>query len=219
MPLSLERDLLFVFILFFTLLVPFLIFRLHLILMIAIIGPKDKNKYKDWTQVNTTSSSNSWSKKLSPMYLGPVNLPDGSIALNVENAWQFSKVYAEHVKDDNILTSYFQWAKKGFSDSWAHRYPMGKGATPLFSLWNNERLDYISARKKIYIPLYANAVKKTEAFKQLKALYEEKGNLVLFDFDGYDYLGLGKTLEDVIEDPSRKMGHAFVLALLLENKL
>lgn len=187
--------------------------------MIAVVGPKDRAKYKDWVGVNTTTSSTNWSAKLSPMNLGPVILPDGSVAKNVENAWQFSKVYKQHVKDGEILPEYFEWALKGFNDSWAHRYPMGRGAAPLFSLWKGKRLGYIDARKEIYMPLYAEAVVKTDAFKQLKALYETHGKLVLFDFDGYDYLGEGKTLEDVVNDPKKKMGHAFVLALLLENRL
>ena len=34
-------------------------------------------------------------------------------------------------------------------------------------------------------------------------------------FDGYDYVGKRMTLNDVINDPRLKMGHAFVLAMLL----
>lgn len=41
--------------------------------------------------------------------------------------------------------------------------------------------------------------------------------LVLWDFDGYDHQALGISLAEVIEDPRRKMGHAFVLAMLLEG--
>lgn len=35
------------------------------------------------------------------------------------------------------------------------------------------------------------------------------------DFDGYDYLAKGKTLEQCLEDTEVIMGHAFVLAMLL----
>jgi hypothetical protein len=138
----------------------------------------------------------------------------------MENAWQFSKVYPEHVTECGLLTSkYWDWAKKGWSDTWAHRYPMGKGAIPLFSYWDGERLGYIDARKKIYAPLYANAVVKTKAYERLCELYKERGTITLFDFDGYDHHKLNMTLKDVINNPDRKMGHAFVLAMLLQNDI
>ena len=37
----------------------------------------------------------------------------------------------------------------------------------------------------------------------------------LRDFDGYDYQAAGKTLADVLVDPERPMGHAFVLKAML----
>ena len=168
--------------------------------------------------VDTTSRSTNWSKGLSPFFLGPCPLYDNFIAKNVENAWQFSKVYSHHVgKDGNPTSDWWQWAVNGWSDDYAHRYPMGKGAVPLYSVWNHEKLGYIEARKAIYAPVYARAVQNTEAFKQLQELYGSSKELVLLDFDGYDYLAAGMSLTDVLNDPKRKMGHAFVLAALLEN--
>jgi len=78
-------------------------------------------------------------------------------------------------------------------------------------------LGYIEARKRIYFRLYAKAVAKTEAFAQLRALHEERGQLVLWDFDGYDHRARNMTLKDVLNNPKRPMGHAFVLAFLLER--
>lgn len=187
--------------------------------MIAVIGPKDKNPdYKGWVSVNTTTSSDNWSRELSPMVLGPVKMFKNLVAKRLENAWQYLKVYKNHLDDQgNILLEYYVWARQGFRDPFSRRYPMGKGAVPEFSLWNGERLDYISARKKIYIPLYREAVRKSEAYKKLLSLYKESGNMVLFDFDGYDYLKLGLTLNQVLNDPTKKMGHGFVLAMMLEE--
>ena len=37
----------------------------------------------------------------------------------------------------------------------------------------------------------------------------------LWDFDGYDYVAKRMSLNDVINEPKKKMGHAFVLAMLL----
>lgn len=166
--------------------------------------------------IDTTSRSKTWSRGLSPFFLGPCQLYDGYVARNVENAWQYSKVYAGHVdSEENPSQSYFDWAQAGWSRTRADRYPMGKGAKPLYSWWDGKKLDYVSARKKIYIPLYASAVLKSEAFAQLKKLYNETGHIRLRDFDAYDYRAMGQSLKDAMNNPVKKMGHAFVLALLL----
>jgi hypothetical protein len=182
--------------------------------IVRVIGGRDQFKGEI---INTTSKSNNWSKGLSPFFLGgQIHLYDDFTAKNVENAWQFSKLYKEHADaDGNPTADYFAWAKKGWADSWAHRYPMNKGAIPLCSWWNGEKLGYVEARKEIYLPIYAREVLKTEAYAKLKQILDERGEVTLWDFDGYDYLKLGMSLQEVLNNPKRKMGHAFVLAMLL----
>lgn len=185
--------------------------------MVKVIGPRDP---KDSAAINTTSRSVTWSKGLSPFFVGPVDLYCDETAWNVENAWQFSKVYQKHIgADGNPSAEYFEWARSGWRDKKAHRYPMGKGAIPLFSWWDGKKFSYIEARKHIYIPLYAKAVSQTSAFEQLKEIYLANGKVTLWDFDGYDHVQHGKSYTDVINDPDKKCGHAFVLAMLLENCL
>lgn len=185
---------------------------------VRVIGPKDPRA--PWA-IDTTSHSRTWSRALSPFFLGPVNLWEGApapVAFNVENAWQYSKVYKFHLeKDGNPGAGWAQWAKEGFETRRARRYPMGKGVLPEYSWWEGEKLSYIEARKKIYVPLYGRAVVQTEAFQKLAKIYRESGDIVLWDFDGYDHMKLGKTLKEVFTDPCQKMGHAFVLAMLLEK--
>lgn len=94
---------------------------------------------------------------------------------------------------------------------------MGKGAKPSYCWWGGEKLPYLEARKRVYIPPYAKAVVQTEAFAQLLDLYRTEGHITLWDFDGYDHLSRGKTLKEVINDPNKTMGHAFILAYLLEG--
>lgn len=165
--------------------------------------------------LDTTSRSQS---DFSPFLLGPCKLYDGFISKNVENGWQFAKVYSQHwdEKRDRPRSSYWDWAEKGWSDSYAHRYPMGKGAVPVCSWWKGEKLGYIEARKRIYIPLYKRAARKTEAWKSLRELHSRGVTLVLLDFDGYDHKKQGMTLADVLNNPKRPMGHAFVLAMMLK---
>lgn len=187
--------------------------------MIYVVGPKCPTP-DGATVINTTSRSSNWSKGLSPFFVGPVDLYDGYKSYNLENAWQFSKVYYNHVDEqDNPTQEYFDWAQKGWDSIRAHRYPMGKGSVPLFSYWDGAKLTYIEARKKIYIPLYAQAVQKTFAFQKLKKMHEAGEDLYLWDFDGYNHRALGLSYEEVINDPNRKMGHAFVISMLLEGYL
>jgi hypothetical protein len=130
-------------------------------------------------------------------------------------------VYPEFVLDGEPTAEYWNWAQSGWSDPKAHRFPMGRGVKPLYSLWKGRKLGYIEARKEIYAPLYAEAVQKTDGFKALQKKYEHlkaQGRpLVLLDHDGWDYLAQGATLHDAINSPSPIMGHAFVLAGLLEG--
>lgn len=168
--------------------------------------------------INTTSRSKTWSVGLSPFFLGPVELYDGSFAQNVENSWQFSKVYSKYLNEDkSIKKEFWKWRRDGFNQKKAIRYPMGKDAIPEFSFWNDKRLSYVEARREIYIPLYSKAVRDTEAFSLLQEEYKKHNNLLLFDFDGYDRRRLGMSFEDVINCDTRKMGHAFVLEMMLEG--
>lgn len=187
---------------------------------IRVVGPGDRYEGDDPSFVNVTSQSLvKWQTGLSPFRLGPVPLYAEApmrAAQNVENAWQFAKVYPQHVGSDGHPTpEYFAWASAGWSSTWAHRYPMGKGAVPAFSWWG-EPLDYIAARKAIYMPLYAGAVVKGNAFSHLQRVYNTHGRVTLWDFDGYDHAKLSMTLDDVLNCKERKMGHAFVLAMLLQ---
>lgn len=187
---------------------------------IRVIGPRDP---PDPNAINTTSRSKTWSRGLSPFFLGPVPLYPGAPlkeAKNMENLWQFSKVYLSQVdSDQNPTQEYWSWATRGWGSPRAERYPMGKGSVPLYSLWEGRQLPYLEARKTIYSPSYAKAVVGTEAFDRLLNLYKTTGRVTLWDFDGYDHTALGMSLRDVLNCPTRKMGHAFVLAYLLEKSL
>jgi len=192
--------------------------------VIRIVGPRDSHYDRhNCTVINTTSRASArdaWSRGLSPFHIGPVQLYEGAAAEtshNVENAWQYAKVYPVHVdKEENPTQAYFDWAREGWRTRRAIRYPMGKGAVPLYSWWAGEKLSYVDARKKIYVPLYTKAVIDTKAFAKLRELHQTLDEIWLWDFDGYDHVELGMTLKEVLNDPARKMGHAFVLAMILE---
>jgi len=190
--------------------------------MIHVISPRYKAP-TDANIINTTSRSQNWSRGLSPFVCGPVDLYDGYKSICVENAWQYSKVYGhiDHIDDDgNPTEAYFKWAKAGWDSIRADRYPMGKGVAPQFTYWDGEKLGYVEARKKVYIPLYAEAVKKTEAFKKLAEIYNaipEEETLYLWDFDAHSLTPGTFDYWDLWNNPNIKVGHAYVLAMLLEK--
>ena len=187
---------------------------------VRVIGPKDKRtSLPDGAiVVNTTSTSTNWSKWLSPFLLGPCELYGGYVSQNVENAWQFAKVYPHHVDPDGEPTDgYWQWATKGWAAKRAQRYPVGRFQKPAYSLWDGEKFGYVEARKKIYVPLYYKAVVGTKAYAHLRELCDSEAPIYLWDFDGYDHVQLGMSLVDVLNCSDRKMGHAFVLARMLEK--
>lgn len=187
--------------------------------MIHVLFKFAKNPYGGH-EVDVTSNSGFWSD-LSPFLLPALKY--GS--LNFENLWQFSKVYASYWDETNHcpLPAWEDWRLQGFSSQKAIRYPMGKGVKPICSWWEGEKLSYVEARKAVYAPIYAELVGKTEGYGLLRCLYDSLSvdgePLVLRDYDAYDHVAMGRSLRDVINDPDRKCGHGFVLAMMLTGEL
>lgn len=198
---------------------------------IHLLNKWEPNPYHDAVEVDTTSHGSF--KHLSPFYLGPITYECphyGQLScLRFENLWQYCKVYTEHTvtigdgrytAEPQISHLYYEWRNRGFSNPRAVRYPMGKGNKPLFSLWGMQRLSYIEARLKIYIPYYAALVQRTQSYALLYKWYvEEKRDLVLRDFDVYDYQAQGMTLKDAAHNPKKSMGHSFILKMMLKGEL
>lgn len=191
--------------------------------MIYTIGYRDERP-PHTTVIEVTSRSKTWTRQFSPFFLGPCKIPTQSEedlqALNMENAWQYSKVYQEHL-DGNSEPSkeWFRWARTGFAKERADRYPMGRGAYPAYSYWDGQKLGYVDARQQIYIPLYSQAIREHKLldFLRLRKIYEELGSIAILDFDAYRYDLEGMDLKDVILRTDKKMGHGFVLAMMLEE--
>lgn len=188
--------------------------------MIQVINPRFKTP-NNALVVNTTSRSTNWSRGLSPFLLGPVDLYDGYISKNVENAWQYAKAYEYYLDDNgNPGEDYFKWAKAGWDSDRAERYPMGRGAIPKYSYWNGKKLSYVDARMEIYIPLYSEAVQSTKAFLTLKNLYNNLSKdetLYLWDFDAHSLTPNTFDYWDLWNNVNIKVGHAYVLAMMLEG--
>jgi hypothetical protein len=178
---------------------------------------------------------------LSPFKLGPFSVAifPGHCTLgakqifqiqNFENFWQYSKVYPGYAyapADGDTgnpfkwtpSPDYYAWRNMGWRDKWAKRYPLGKGKKPFYSLFDGVKMDYVRARKIIYAHHYGFLIQNTPSFAMLKNLHDAGNLIVLRDFDGYDHIRMNMSLIDVINNPNRSMGHAFVIAMVLQNCL
>ena len=143
--------------------------------------------------VITASRSDDWSRGLSPFYVGPVDLYGNYRSINVENAWQYSKVYEYYLEEDgSVGERYFKWAQDGWNSMRAQRYPMGKGAKPLFLFWPNEQQQVykclIFSQSLFTSPCNSQAVHKNFCqeirLTKKRCMHEAGETLYLWDFDG-----------------------------------
>lgn len=172
--------------------------------------------------INVTSRSNTWGKHFSPFNLGPVDLYDGYSAFNIENAYQFAKVYEPYHSTVNEMPAahYWQWAVAGWRNPRPIKYPMGVWNKCLYHWWDGKKLNKLEAQNQIFLPLYKKAILKSSAYQRLKELYETSNkDIYLIDFEGYNHRYLEKSWDQVISDADRPVGQAFILCMLLEGYL
>lgn len=169
-----------------------------------------------------------------------------------------------------ITPEYWKWRSKGMNHKFPVRYPNGYAgkAKCIGCLWprsgnstsnildtlhdvENEyiemdQLDYISARKRVYVPLYIALAKQTEEFAELQAMLQRGENLQIMDVDGPDDTiyddklpfpyntmtkgthgvtsGVGsiemteENVKALLNDPTQPFGHGYCLAVALLGK-
>lgn len=176
--------------------------------------------------VTSNHKSQKVAHDLSPLWLGPIRTPDGEICERFENLWQYTKVYKEFIgTDGNPTDKYFKWRTLAFLDKEkGTRYTFKKGRKPEYAYWmiNGEwhKLNYLDARKIIYIPEYAKLVANTDTFFFLKEYYDNGGNIALLDYDAYNNYHSDYKMNMVdVYNSYKKAGHAFVIKMLLEGDI
>lgn len=135
----------------------------------------------------------------------------------------------KHLIDNVIQPEYYRWKAEIFNCPRPVRYPNGysRRSKVAFSLLvdkhgNQKRLDYIEARKQIYIKEYSRLIRKMPEFDELKCLLnDKKKRLIICEIDVPDdeVITLDK-LEQLVEDRNIRFGHGLCLAweLLKEIK-
>lgn len=170
--------------------------------------------------MDVTSRSMTWGKHFSPFNLGPVDLYDGHWAYNIENAFQFSKVYPECSTVDELPAQhYWEWAKKGWESPRPNKYPYGAWTKHLYHWCDHKKLTNLEAQNQIFLPIFKKAVTKTTAYQRLKEMYETGRYIFLVDFEGYDHRFLEQSWDQAVNNPDRPVGQAFALCMLLEGYL
>ncbi len=143
----------------------------------------------------------SFAKDLSPFYIGHVKGEDGVDCKLFEIYWQCSKVYPCHNTDGKPNSKWLEWRNGMFErDDFDHdtlRHPnktLGyENKDCLYSAYYNkekgeyEKMDYLTARKKIYFKEYVKLVYNTESYKWLKSLVDEGKKICIVDFDAFNY--------------------------------
>ena len=100
---------------------------------------------------------------------------------NYESRWQSGKIFEgmdeKEVKD---------WWKKQTSPK--RRYPKGKGKKILCARFEGFEhmgdIDYVTARKEVYVKEYSELVKEREMLLHWKKAFEEGKSITIYDFDG-----------------------------------
>lgn len=100
-------------------------------------------------------------------------------------------------------------------DTTAHRH--AHEGKPLYSYWGGEKLGYIEARKRIYVPAYATCLlNNPKAFNDIQNHYDAGYKFIIVDYDGYNFKKQGLSYLELLNNPSRVMGHGHIIAMMLE---
>lgn len=138
---------------------------------------------------------------------------------NFEHYWQSGKIF-EGV--DPVMSRWW-WREQTLPK---RRYPLGKGKRVLHAIFediSDERMDYISSRKLVYVPQYAKLIENSEALGYWRTQLQMGQNIIVYDFDGprledgdvTSELCSLQLLRTKINDTCHPFGHGYVVAALL----
>lgn len=163
-------------------------------------------KYPNAEVIDVTSKGNEPFIRLSPFYPHgniPVPFSANVFSKTVEGIWQGLKVFEKEdidlAKFEIITMKGLKRTSKKFGKPIGHR----KGVN------GNEYLDYLSARKQIYLPSYAWVLQnKTQKEIELLILIAEVKDLVLLDY----------VVNEDIENTKKPLSHAALIKKYIYKK-
>tara|TARA_B100001769_G_scaffold255950_1_gene232836 strand:+ start:259 stop:876 length:618 start_codon:yes stop_codon:yes gene_type:complete len=139
---------------------------------------------------------------------------------NFESYWQSGKVF------ENIpIETTKKWWRELKEPK--RRYPKSKGNKVLYALFddNDEKMDYVTSRKKVYVPQYYDLIKDKDIIEEYKQILMTGKNIIIYDFDGPrdingDVLCVELTNDLLIEkinNPRHPFGHGYIVAGCINN--
>ena len=177
----------------------------------------------DVTKIDVTSAqakNNPNRQAFSPMTAQPHHDAHEGTFPNYEAYWQSLKVI-ENVDYNNAK----QWWKTITKPK--RRHPKQKKNRVLHALhkrYPGEELDYVSSRKRIYVPdYYVSRLVNNTTLESIKQKHKEGATIVVYDFDGprdtdNNPICLPVTIDllrEKIEDTRHPFGHGYVVAALI----
>lgn len=151
--------------------------------------------------------------------------------------WSYTNEEKHLDSKNNVLPEYFDWKKSLYECEKPIRYPNSYNLrhTCKFSLLVNkkgetEKLDYLSARKRIYCKEYMRLVRKMPSYAKLLKLLLKGKKLCIFEVDvpvdtkkgkyglyakGNVFYASLRKINNLLEDTSEPFGHGLCLAKAL----
>jgi hypothetical protein len=149
-----------------------------------------------------------------------------------------------HCINNEPTDEYWNWREKGMNNKYAVRYPVGYNNRHncICALWPEspnsdiyDKLDYLSARKKIYVNEYIRLHKNVDDFHILQEKLSNGENLQIIEVDGpdptldyfpYNLLSVNdpglvinkQIIKALINDTRKPFGHGYTIAALLLDK-
>lgn len=164
-----------------------------------------KRSYPNAVVIDVTSKAPLPWQKFSPFYPHgdiPIPFSQGAVAASVEGIWQGLKVFEQHGIDPGKFAVTTMKGLKRTVRKYGRVLGHQRGPD------NTEMLDYITARKQIYLPVYqwVLANKLQAECAELRAMARDQTVLLL------DY----ETNAD-LEDPRKPLSHASLIIAYLEQ--
>lgn len=166
-------------------------------------------------KINVTSAQSKTSKNR--LNFSPMTPIEGGYKgyWNFESYWQSGKVY------ENIpIEKTKKWWRELKEPK--RRFPNSKGKNVLYAIFdgNDDKMDYVTSRKNVYVPEYYNLIKDKELIEYWKKSLNEGNNLVIYDFDGPRTKEGGilcleltkELLTEKINDIQFPFGHGYIVA-------
>jgi len=95
----------------------------------------------------------------------------------------------------------------------------------LYARWNDEKMDYITSRKKVYVPEYYKLIKNKKMVVHWRQKLRDGYDLTVYDFDGprtkeghVTCLKLtAELLIEKINDARFPFGHGYIVAAVIAD--